>query len=487
GPVVKKGEALSNEAYQSALELLKDEKLLDRILEDFNACGVVGENTNKLVGYLACVSRKLDKPLAVMIQSSSAAGKSALMDAILNFIPEEERVQYSAMTGQSLYYMGDMDLKNKILAISEEEGAQNASYALKLLQSEGEVSIASTGKDETTGDMVTKTYIVKGPVMLFLTTTAINLDEELLNRCLVLSVDESREQTKAIHDIQRKQQMLEGLFADSNKMYLTALHRNAQRILQPVDVVNPYADQLTFLDDKTRTRRDHIKYLHLINSITFLHQYQRETRTAQRRGETYRFIEVAIKDIEVANDLANEILGQTLDELPPQTRKMLDYIYQMVKVACEKEGIERSQYRFTRKTVRHYVGWTDFQVKTHMKKLEEMEYVLVHKGGRGQSFVYELLYNDEGKDNEKFLMGLIDVKDIKRNYDANKEHRKTNKEPSRSIQRAPKEHRSSIVKNSVNTTDTVLNEKTGEKDEKHISIGNIKVSSCRSDISETEA
>jgi len=494
GPVVKKGEALSNEAYQSALELLKDEKLLDRILEDFNACGVVGENTNKLVGYLACVSRKLDKPLAVMIQSSSAAGKSALMDAILNFIPEEERVQYSAMTGQSLYYMGDMDLKNKILAISEEEGAQNASYALKLLQSEGEVSIASTGKDETTGDMVTKTYIVKGPVMLFLTTTAINLDEELLNRCLVLSVDESREQTKAIHDIQRKQQMLEGLFADSNKMYLTALHRNAQRILQPVDVVNPYADQLTFLDDKTRTRRDHIKYLHLINSITFLHQYQRETRTAQRRGETYRFIEVAIKDIEVANDLANEILGQTLDELPPQTRKMLDYIYQMVKVACEKEGIERSQYRFTRKTVRHYVGWTDFQVKTHMKKLEEMEYVLVHKGSRGQSFIYEMLYNDEGKNNEKFLMGLIDVKDIKRNYDANKEHRKTNKEhvkankePSRSIQRAPKEHRSSIEKNSVNTTDTVLNKKTGEKDEKHISIGNIKVSSCRSDVSETEA
>jgi len=37
--------------------------------------------------------------------------------------------------------------------------------------------------------------------MLFLTTTAIDLDEELLNRCLVLSVNESREQTRAIHGV----------------------------------------------------------------------------------------------------------------------------------------------------------------------------------------------------------------------------------------------------------------------------------------------
>jgi len=101
---------------EAALLLLKTPDLLSRILEDFNAAGVVGEETNKLVGYLACVSRKLDKPLAVMVQSSSAAGKSSLMDAILNLMPEEERVQYSAMTGQSLFYMGETNLKNKILA-----------------------------------------------------------------------------------------------------------------------------------------------------------------------------------------------------------------------------------------------------------------------------------------------------------------------------------------------------------------------------------
>lgn len=129
---------ISPEDREAAFDLLKSENLLERILEDFAACGIVGEATNKLTGYLAAVSRKLDKPLAIIVQSTSAAGKTALMESVLAMMPEEERVKYSAMTGQSLYYLGETNLKNKILAIVEEEGAEKASYALKLLQSEGE-------------------------------------------------------------------------------------------------------------------------------------------------------------------------------------------------------------------------------------------------------------------------------------------------------------------------------------------------------------
>jgi len=272
---------LSTAERDAALSLLKDKDLLTRILNDFTSAGIVGEQTNTLVGYLACVSRKLGKPLAIIIQSTSAAGKSSLMDAILNLMPEDERVQYSAMTGQSLFYLGETQLKHKILAISEEEGASNASYALKLLQSEGEVTIASTGKNETTGDMETKEYRVEGPVMLFMTTTAIDIDEELMNRCLVLSVNESREQTQAIHQAQRQRRTLQGLQNKLKTEQITQLHRNAQQLLKPLAVINPYADQLTFIDDKTRTRRDHEKYLTLIDSIALLHQYQREINTIE--------------------------------------------------------------------------------------------------------------------------------------------------------------------------------------------------------------
>ena len=266
---------ISDEDRAAAMELLRDPRLLERVVEDFARCGVVGEETNKLVGYLGVVSRHLDSPLAVIVQSSSAAGKSSLMEAVLAFLPEEQRVQYSAMTGQSLFYMGETDLKHKVLAIVEEEGAHSASYALKLLQSEGVLTIASTGKDPATGRLLTHQYRVEGPVMIFLTTTAIHLDEELLNRCLVLSVNEEREQTQAIHRVQREAQTLEGLLRRRDRDAILAVHRNAQRLLKPVFVANPYARELTFQDSQTRTRRDHMKYLTLIRTIALLHQYQR--------------------------------------------------------------------------------------------------------------------------------------------------------------------------------------------------------------------
>ncbi len=402
---------MSDPEKEEATRLLKDPHLLDRIVADFD---VVGETTNKLVGYLAAVSRKLDQPLAVIIQSSSAAGKTALMEAVLAFVPPEDQVKFSAMTGQSLYYMGESDLKHKILAIVEEEGAERASYALKLLQSEGELRIASTGKDSSSGRLVTQEYRVEGPVMIFLTTTAIRIDEELLNRCLVLTVDEDREQTRAIHQLQRRRQTLQGLLSAQDRQHTLAVHRNAQRLLRPLLVANPYAEKLTFLDDKTRTRRDHMKYLTLIRAITLLHQYQRPVRTVEHQGRRVEYVEVTLEDIEAANRLANEVLGRSVDDLPPQTRRLLGLIDRMVTEACHRQRLDRADYRFSRRDIRDFTGWGHTQLKVHLKRLEELEYLLIHRGGRGQSFVYELLYESPPQDGQKLLARLIDVDRLRR-------------------------------------------------------------------------
>jgi len=403
---------ISDEDRADAMELLRDPRLLERIVEDFARCGVVGEETNKLVGYLGVVSRHLESPLAVIVQSSSAAGKSSLMEAVLAFLPDEQRVQYSAMTGQSLFYMGETDLKHKVLAIVEEEGAHSASYALKLLQSEGVLTIASTGKDPNSGRHITHQYRVEGPVMIFLTTTAIQLDEELLNRCLVLSVNEEREQTQAIHRVQREGQTLEGLLQRRDRDAILAVHRNAQRLLKPVSVVNPYARELTFHDGQTRTRRDHTKYLTMIRSIALLHQWQRPRKTVDHRGRAVEYIEVAISDIAMANRLAHEVLGRSLDELPPQTRRLLLAVDEMVTAECQRQKMERADYRFSRRDVRAYTGWGDTQIKIHLHRLEELEYLLIHRGGRGQSIVYELMFTRPSDGGKPVLGGLIDIEKL---------------------------------------------------------------------------
>ncbi|MBE5004389.1 DNA primase [Escherichia coli] len=400
---------MSDTDREAALELLRDECLAGRIASDMAACGVVGESTNLTAAYLAAVSRKLDRPLAVLIQSSSAAGKSSLMDAVLNLIPPEERLQYSAMTGQSLFYLGETNLQHKILAIAEEEGVRQAAYALKLLQSDGELTIASTGKDDASGNLVTKQYTVKGPVMLILTTTAIDVDEELLNRCLVLTVNESREQTEAIHAAQRYAQTLEGLLASNEKSYITALHQNAQRLLRPLNVVNPFASQLTFMSDKTRTRRDHMKYLTLIQAIALLHQYQREIKRVEHRGQVVEYIEVTREDIALANRLAHEILGRTLDEMPPQTRKLLLLIQTMVSEQAAAQHCKPGEVRFTRREIRDFTQWSDNQLKVHCMRLAEMEYLLIHGGSRGHLLQYELLWDGSGDGSH--LCGLIEPED----------------------------------------------------------------------------
>ena len=405
---------MTQEEKDEALRLLRSPNLLDRIVADFD---VVGETTNKLVGYLAAVSRKLDQPLAIILQSSSAAGKTSLMDATLSFVPPEDQVRYSAMTGQSLYYMGETNLKHKILAIVEEEGAERASYALKLLQSEGALTIASTGKDSNTGRMITQEYRVEGPVMIFLTTTSVRIDEELLNRCLVLSVDENREQTKAIHTFQRHRQTLAGLLADQDRQTTLTLHRNAQRLLKPLLVANPYAESLTFLDDKTRTRRDHQKYLTLIRTITLLHQYQRPVKTAVHGEQAVEYIEVTLDDIAIANRLACEVLGRSVDELPPQTRRLLGLVDEMVAQACHQNSVDRTDYRFSRRDIREFTSWGHTQLKVHLKRLQELEYLLVHRGGRGQSFVYELLFDPPPNAQDKFLARLSDVEQLRTEYD----------------------------------------------------------------------
>ncbi len=398
---------------QAALALLRAPNLTERILADLKACGLVGEETNKLVGYLAAISRKLDKPLGVVIQSSSAAGKSSLMDAVLSFVPEEDKVKYSAMTGQSLFYMGETNLKHKALAIVEEEGASKASYALKLLQSEGELTIASTGKDPVSGNLITQQYRVEGPVALLVTTTARDIDEELMNRCLVLSVDEGREQTRAIHQLQRDRRTLEGLIARRDKEALITLHQNAQRLLKPLDVLNPYAKYLTFPDQTTRLRRDHEKYLTLIDAIAFIHQHQRPVKTAQRGTQTIEYIEVELTDIELANRIAHDVLGRSLDELPPQTRRLLKLIDVYVLAECERLKVKRSDFRFSRKPVRDTTGLSDTQLRLHLERLVQMEYLLVHRGQRGQSFEYELLYDNVADKERAFVPGLIDLDTLK--------------------------------------------------------------------------
>jgi hypothetical protein len=234
----------------------------------------------------------------------------------------------------------------------------------------------------------------------------------------VLAVDEGRAQTQAIHAQQRKRRTLEGIAAKREREHLVALHRNVQRLLKPLEVLNPYAEHLRFPDATTRLRRDHEKYLTLIDTIALLHQHGRAIKTATRGGQSFDYIEVSLEDIAMANALAHEVLGRSLDELPPQTRRLLNLIDEYVGRECEARALKRAELRFSRRALREATGLSDTQLRLHLARLVEFEYLLVHRGQRGQSFEYELLYEAAAADVPSFVPGLVDVDALKAAMDA---------------------------------------------------------------------
>ena len=187
--------------------------------------------------------------------------------------------------------------------------------------------------------------------------------------------------------------------------------RNAQRLLQPLSVVNDFAQHLTFISERTRSRRDHEKYLTLIDTIALLHQHQRKVQTRKVNGREVPFICVTLDDIEQANQLAPEILGRSLDELPPQSRRLLRTIKTYVAAHCKKEAVDQPHVLFSRRKLRELSGWSYSQVKRHLDRLQELEYVGVRYGRMGSTMHYELLI-DMNEVDQSMHVGLIDVKHL---------------------------------------------------------------------------
>jgi DNA primase catalytic core len=397
---------------EAALRYLRDPKLTECIVEDFRKCGLVGERATVLTAYLAAVSRKLSEPLAVLIVARSGAGKSALQDALCAFVPPEEAVRVTRLTGQALFYKDPYSLQQKVLAIAEDEGAAQAVYSLRTLASDQRLSIAATRTDPQSGKLHTEHYEVYGPVVIVLTTTSPEaFDEETRSRFVQLTMDESIAQTRAILERQRRSFTLEGVLEQATAEAVQRLHHNAQRLLQPLAVVNPYVEQLAYPSDRLMHRREQKKYLALINSIALLHQHQRQIKRANRGDVELEYVEVTIDDIALANELAKDVLSRALDELAAPVRGLYDELRALCVKRADELNCQPDAVQLSRREIREATGWSDWQVRSYCRQLVEMEYLYASINGNGRPCVYSLARAEEN--GIEGLRGLTDVAQLK--------------------------------------------------------------------------
>jgi len=172
--------------------------------------------------------------------------------------------------------------------------------------------------------------------------------------------------------------------------------------------VNPYEPLLAFGDDRLLFRRDNPKYQQLIVAVTFLHQLQRPLKHDGIIGE---YIETTLDDVAMAHELAVALFGQSIDELSRPSVELLRQIRSMAeKLAADREE-EVAEVTFTRREVREFTGWSDYQIKIHIKQLEELEYLVPISGKRGQLFSYRLAWTGE---EGRFVRGFVSLEELQK-------------------------------------------------------------------------
>jgi len=399
--VVKK--KLTEDEKQEAEEFLKSENLLERTNDLIGKSGVIGEELNRLLMYLIFTSRKREQPLHVISLGASGAGKTHLQEKVGELMPEEDRIEITVLSENAFYYFGQRELKHKLILIEDLDGAENALYPLRELQSKKRISKTVAHKN-TKGETKTIHLVVEGPVSVSGCTTQESVYEDNSNRSFLLYLDESKEQDKRIMDYQRA--LSAGSVNKEEQEKATMLLQNCQRILQPVKVINPYAELLELPQAVFKPRRTNAHYLQFIEVITFYHQFQREQKSDETTGEI--FIETTLEDIENANRLLKEILLRKSDELTGACR---NYLEDVKTYLAERDGKISSlpgSGQFSNREIRRALKINESNQKRHTLNLLSSYYIKRVKGSKSKGYLYEVVSYEEFKTLKEQIGNVLD-------------------------------------------------------------------------------
>jgi DNA primase catalytic core len=379
-------EAIKNELTaaqrQQAINELKQPKLLQRTVQLIAQSGIVGEASNSLIAYLVYCTRKQPIPLHIMFLGSSGSGKTYLQEKISELIPEEDKIEITQITENALYYFKQHELQHKLILIEDLDGAMTVFYPLRELQTKRRISKTVTLKDSK-GNLKTITLTVEGPVCVSGCTTKEKIYEDNANRCILLYTDQTRDQDKRINEYQTK--LAAGEVNKERENQYKELFKNMQRVLRPINIINPYAQYIALPEQVFKPRRTMTLLLGFIEAVTFYHQYQREVKK-DSSGELY--IETTPEDIAAAFDLLKDVLFSKSDELTKATREFLEKL---------KGHIQENQLSgFKMQDMRKVFRMEPRTVQRYMKELSQYSYIKRISGQKGRvGFEYRLADTEE--------------------------------------------------------------------------------------------
>jgi DNA primase len=360
------------------LQFLKAPDLLTRINERIERAGITGEENNRLLLFVVASSFAMPTTLHALIQGASGSGKTRLLRVVSDLIPEEAVKRYTRVTDGSFYNQGEYYFSHKLLCFEDIDGLkEEALLAVRELQS-SEILITSTSFKDEHGNIRGAERIVRGPIASISCTTKAELYEDNISRCFVIAVDESRAQSLKIIDYQNRKSA--GKIDGRDEKMVRGFVQNCLRMLEPLEVINPFADQIKLPEDAHKIRRLNELYQSFVRQVTLLNQYQRE------RDERGRVI-TAPDDLRVACEILFESIVLKVDELDGSLRQF----FENVKKHVGKLG---KDYAFNRFELRKITGVSKTQQHRYLSKLVELEYVR-QNGFANRGYQYKIAHWDD--------------------------------------------------------------------------------------------
>jgi energy-coupling factor transporter ATP-binding protein EcfA2 len=369
----------------------KSKNLLSTINEMIGKAGIVGEDRNRLLLFIVASSYQMPTTLHALIQGASGSGKTRLLRIISELMPEESVKRYTRVTDGSFYNQGEYFFTNKLLCFEDIDGLkEDALLAVRELQS-NEILITSTSFKDDNGGIRGGERIVRGPIASISCTTRAEVYEDNISRCFVVAVDESREQSLQI--IQYQNDKSAGVISGKQEKETRLFMQDCLRLLRPLEVVNPYANQIHLPKDAHKIRRLNELYQSFVRQITLLHQYQRKTDSQGRLIAT-------VADLKAACDILFESIVLKVDELDGSLRQFFEQLKSYVK----SKGQE---YEFNRFEIRKATGVSKTQQHRYLNQLIELEY-LRQFGFANRGYRYKIAHWDDVAALRAQLKGHLD-------------------------------------------------------------------------------
>jgi hypothetical protein len=376
---VDKENKISLQFAKPALEFLSKPNLIKRWNDLIGKAGVVGEDNSRIFLMAIAITHKMREPLHALIQGSSGSGKTHLMAKIYNFIPQEDKKNFTRVTEGSLYNYGMYDLQNKLICIEDLDGMkEEAQFAFRELQSKGMI-ISSTSTKDDNGNISAQEKTVYGPIASMSCTTKGEIYEDNMSRCFIIAVDESHEQSKKV--IHYQNQKASGQIDEQKEKQCTEFIQTLVSLLKSYEVINPYADKVHLPEEAHKIRRLNGLYQAFVKAITLMHQYQR------RKDERGRLISEK-EDLQVAAEILFESILLKIDELDGSLRQF----YERLKAYVKTKG--NDHYEFGQREMRQALHVSKSQLQRYLHDLEQLEYIRQSGGYVNRGFNYKVLYWD---------------------------------------------------------------------------------------------